>query len=53
MTETPKDWHETMKLRFVGKGMGLVDMKTVLQQAWRNVSTNELEWRDVSVTEEN
>lgn len=49
--ELPTIWHPTMKLRRIKReaGPGTVE---VLQQAWRNVSSNELEYRDVELVEE-
>ena len=53
MTEKIEDYmHPTMLLRFVDREAGPGHVR-VLQQAFRNSSAGELEWRDVSVTEEN
>lgn len=51
MSEHPLVWHPTMKLRWVNRATGPGHIQ-VLQQAWRNTSSNESEWRDVEVVED-
>jgi hypothetical protein len=47
---TEKLWHETMKLRWIDREAGPGHIR-VLQQAWRNISSNELEFRDIELVE--
>jgi hypothetical protein len=55
--EVPEIFHPTMKLRIVRRLVpvsgyeNVVQPVDVLQQAWRNVSSNELEYRDIEVVE--
>jgi hypothetical protein len=49
--EVPEIFHPTMKLRWQNRQSGPGHV-LVLQQAWRNISAGELEWRDVEVVED-
>ena len=45
-------WNETMKLRIVRRPRkDLPGKYHVIQQAWRNVSSGDLEWRDVEIVD--
>ena len=47
---TNKHEHPTMQLRWIDREAGPGHIR-VLQQAWRNISSNELDWKDVELVE--